>query len=82
MFAIFDGKKWKTSNSRGGSYDGSKQMGDLDSMPIFSSNPNKIVNQTYNILSERSTTLFHTYGAVKSAVKRVERIRKIKVILG
>ena len=70
MLRIFNGNKSKLTNSLGGSYDGSKQMGDLAGMPLFSSDPNEIVNQTYNLLSERSTTLFHTYGAVKSAIKK------------
>ena len=52
---------WSKNKSLGGSYDGSKQMGDLAGMPLFASDPNEIVNQTYNLLVERSTTLFHTY---------------------
>jgi capsid protein len=72
MFRVWNGSGYgkNQNNSFGSAYDGSKQMGDLAGMPLFSSDPNQIVNQTYNLLSERSTTLFHTYGAVKSAIKK------------
>jgi len=67
MIRVFNGI------STGQSYDGSKQMGDLDNMLLFESDANKILDSSYGLLSQRSTTLYHTYGAVKSAInKQVE----------
>ncbi len=61
----------KFSFSRSGaSYDGEKQMGDLNAWPTFSDDSNDILRGSYGILSERSATLYHTYGPVKSAINK------------
>lgn len=54
----------------GASYDGEKQMGDLNQWPTFSDDSNDILLGSYGILSERSATLYHTYGPVKSAINK------------
>lgn len=70
---VYKDGKITGNNSLGGSYDGEKQMGTLYNMPLFSSDANKILCGSYGLLSTRSTTLYHTYGAVKSAInKQVE----------
>lgn len=54
----------------GGSYDGEKQMGDLSNMLLFNSDSNEILNGSYGLLSERSATLYHTYGPVRGAINK------------
>ena len=54
----------------GGSYDGEKQMGDLNNWPTFYQDPNDFLTGTYDILSERSGTLYHTYGPVRGAINK------------
>lgn len=57
-------------SSYGGSYDGNKDMGDLSNWRILSSDSNDLVNGSYGILSQRSTTLYHTYAAVRGAINK------------
>ena len=64
---VFKDGKISSSVGSGGSYDGEKQMGDLRNMLLFKSDPNEILSGSYGVLSERSTTLYHTYGPVRGA---------------
>lgn len=59
-----------TSRVSGGQYDGEKIPGDLDSWNVLSSDSNDIIENTYGTLSERSMTLFHTYGPAISAIEK------------
>jgi len=60
----------KKSMSFGGAYSGEKQMGSLDTMMMFSSDSNKILDSTYGLLVERSTTLYHTWGPARGGVNK------------
>lgn len=64
-------KNGKVSKSTyGGTYDGEKQMGDLSNWPILSSDSNDILSGSYELLTTRSTTLYHTYGPVRGAINK------------
>lgn len=54
----------------GGTYNGEKQMGDLNNWKILSTDSNDILESNYDLLSSRSMTLFHTYGPVKAAINK------------
>lgn len=70
FFAVRNGK---ITQGLGGTFDGSKDMGDLSNWRILSSDANDIVKGSYQLLTERSATLYHTYPAVRGAVnKQVE----------
>lgn len=69
MIYINYGKK-KNNNSQGDSYSGEKDMGSLNNWHILSGDSNEILNNTYGILSERSSTLYHTYAPAKAAVNK------------
>lgn len=57
----------------GASYDGEKIPGDLASMETLSRDANDLVLNSYDLLSQRSMTLYHTYGPAKAAInKQVE----------
>ncbi len=49
---------------------GEKVPGDLDSWNHFSTDPNVILRYSYNLLSERSVTLYHTHPPVASAIEK------------
>lgn len=51
-------------------YDGEKIPGDLGSWRQFSTDPNIILRYTYGLLSERSTTLYHTHPPIKAAIEQ------------
>ena len=67
---IFRNGKITGNLGTAGVYDGEKQMGDLSNWPVFSSDSNNFLDGTYKTLTERSTTLYHTYPAVRSAVNK------------
>lgn len=67
---LIDLTKNKKNNSNGGSFNGSKDMGDLKNWRILSGDSNDILKGEYGLLSERSSTLYHTYGPCKSAVNK------------
>ena len=69
MILDLTGRK-KKNNSQGGSFDGSKDMGDLRNWRILSGDSNQILKGSYGDLSERSSTLYHTYGPAKSAINK------------
>jgi len=67
---IVNGNEAKTiSNFR--QYDGEKFPGDLKNWDYFGSNPNEMLRMTYDVLQQRSTTLYHTHPPVASAVNRL-----------
>ncbi|MCP4392740.1 MAG: phage portal protein, partial [Alphaproteobacteria bacterium] len=70
MIRIFNNGKMTTQTSSGGSYDGTKTMGDLDNWRILSGDSNDILSSTYGLLSDRSSTLYHTYGPVRGAINK------------
>ena len=73
MIRILNNGRITSRISNGGSYDGEKDMGDLNDWRLLSSDSNDILSGSYGLLTERSTTLYHTYGVVKAAVnKQVE----------
>jgi capsid protein len=49
---------------------GEKIPGDLDSWKQFSTDPNVILRYSYNILSERSTSLYHTHPPIAAAIEK------------
>ena len=49
---------------------GEKVPGDLDSWNHLSTDPNVILRYSYNLLSERSVTLYHTHPPVASAIEK------------
>lgn len=67
---IFNNGKVSSKNSYGSSYNGEKQMGDLNNWRILTTDSNDILKGEYDLLSSRSMTLFHTYGPVKSAINK------------
>lgn len=59
---------YNNMNSR--QYDGEKVPGDLKSWNYFGTDPNSILFDTYNILSQRATTLYHTHAPVNAAINK------------
>jgi capsid protein len=49
---------------------GEKIPGDLSGWNQFSTDPNAILRFSYNLLSERSTTLYHTHPPVSAAIEK------------
>lgn len=66
-----NGSFQKLTNLGGGSYDGEKQMGDLDQMWTYHPEANDFVRNTYNLLLERSATLYHTYPLVRGGINKL-----------
>ena len=50
---------------------GEKIAGDLRSWDYFGTDPNELLTYTYNILSERATTLYHTHPPVNAGVNKL-----------
>lgn len=70
---LFKNGKITRKVGSGASYDGEKDMGDLSNWRVLSSDSNDIVSGSYDTLTERSTTLYHTYPPVRGAInKQVE----------
>lgn len=67
---IFKNGKVTTSKSSGGSYDGTKDMGDLNNWRLLSNDSNDILDSTYGLLVDRSATLYHTYGPARGAINK------------
>ena len=67
---IFNNGKLNKSRVGGGSYNGSKDMGDLQNWRILTSDSNAILSGSYDTLVDRSATLYHTYGPVKGAINK------------
>ena len=49
---------------------GEKIPGDLASWDYFGTDPNELLKLNYNLLCQRSTTLFHTHPPVSAAIKK------------
>ena len=54
----------------GAVYDGEKIPGDLRGWDVLSSDSNAILEATYDTLSKRSMTLYHTHGPCKAAINK------------
>lgn len=67
---VFNNGKVSGNRSYGGTYDGEKNMGDLNNWNILTNDANGILNGTYGMLAERSATLYHTYGPVRGAINK------------
>jgi hypothetical protein len=54
----------------GARYSGEKLPGDLDGWAHLTDDPNDFLRDTYDLLSRRSVTLYHTYPPVAGAVDK------------
>jgi hypothetical protein len=70
MILVLKNGKISYSQGSGLAYDGEKQLGDLENWRVLTDDANKILSGTYKDLTQRSATLYHTYGPVKSAINR------------
>jgi len=52
-------------------YDGEKIPGDLARWNYFGTDPNELLTYTYDILSQRSATLYHTHPPVASGINKL-----------
>lgn len=71
MIMIVNGDKattLKTSNQM----TGEKIPGDLNAWSYFGTDPNTLLLWTYDQITERATTLFHTHGPVSAAINKTE----------
>lgn len=68
-FLIFTGNMFRRFGY-GGSYDGEKDLGDLNNWSTYSPDSNDILSGSYDILAERSMTLYHTYGPARGAINK------------
>jgi capsid protein len=50
---------------------GEKIPGDLDSWDYFGTDPNEILKYNYDLLCQRSTTLYHTHAPVAGAINKM-----------
>lgn len=69
IIVVKNGQITTTTNAR--QYDGEKVPGDLRNWDYFGSDPNEMLKMTYDILSQRSVTLYHTHPPVASAINRL-----------
>jgi capsid protein len=67
VISIFRNGRFSSFND-GAQMDGEKIPGDLSSWAAYTTDPNYIVQSTYNELSKRGSTLYHTNGPVANAV--------------
>jgi capsid protein len=70
MITIIQGGKI-TQVKNGKQYTGEKIPGDLAKWDFFGTNPNELLTYSYDLLSQRSTTLFHTHAPVASAINKL-----------
>ena len=49
---------------------GEKMPGDLKKWDYFGTDPNELLSLSYDVLCQRSITLFHTHGPVSSAINK------------
>lgn len=68
IFTINNGKITATSTSK--QLTGEKIPGDLDSWDYFGTDPNLILTYNYDLLCQRSTTLFHTHAPVSAGINK------------
>ncbi len=67
---ILNGNKVTSQVGTSAQMTGEKIPGDLKTWDYFGTDPNTLLLYTYNILSERSTTLYHTHPPVAAAVNK------------
>ena len=70
MFIVLNKNGKITSPANLTQMTGEKVTGDLDGWKQFSTDPNVILRYSYNLMSERSTTLWHTHPPVASAIEK------------
>ncbi len=51
-------------------YDGEKTGGELRAMPKYGTDPNDFIRRTYNTLSDRNATLYHTSALARACVNK------------
>lgn len=60
-----------TQHQNGQQYDGEKIPGDLASWRYYGTDPNEMLKWTYDVLSQRSTTLYHTHPPVSAGINKL-----------
>ena len=70
MIIVIQNGKSKVISHNGKQYDGEKIPGDLKKWNYLGTDPNEILIFTYDILSQRSTTLYHTHPPVAAAINK------------
>lgn len=68
---IYNNGKFSKAAGNSKQFSGEKMPGDLASWDYYGTDPNIILTTTYDILSQRSTTLYHTHPPVTSAVNKM-----------
>ena len=69
IYVVNNGVMSQALNSQ--QYDGEKMPGDLASWRYFGTDPNEMLKWTYEILSQRSTTLYHTHAPVSAGINKL-----------
>jgi hypothetical protein len=67
MVMINHGRLYTINGAR---YSGEQIAGELDGWDALDLDPNRLTEQTYDLLSQRSNTLYHTYAPVIGAVEK------------
>jgi len=70
MIYTFNNGKLSYRAGLGKTYDGEKLPGDLSGWDELSNDSNKFLINNYDLLSRRSTTLYHTYPPVRAAINK------------
>ncbi len=68
IYVINNGKMTATQTNK--QLTGEKIPGDLDSWDYFGTDPNLILTYNYDLLCQRSTTLFHTHAPVSAGINK------------
>jgi len=68
IYVINNGKM--VSTSTGKQLTGEKIPGDLDAWDYYGTDPNLILTYNYDVLCQRSTTLFHTHAPVSAGINK------------
>lgn len=69
MIGVFSGGRWHWRDSAG-QITGEKVPGDLKTWNLLERDINEALTSSYGVLSNRSTTLYHTYAPVASAINK------------
>ena len=67
---IYKNGKFSSPYSNAKQMSGEKIPGDLKTWDYFGTDPNEILRLHYDVLSQRSTTLFHTHPQISSAIQK------------
>ena len=70
MIMIMNDGKFNIKMPNQKQLDGEKIPGDLDGWDYFGTDPNDLLRLSYDRLSQRSTTLYHTHGPIAAAVNK------------